>query len=386
MKTDQKKPLYFTLYLIGIVLVIIGSFMPWGSVASMFGNLSVSGMQGDGKIALGLGALILVIVLSTYKKKNEDQGALFNYLLGIILLFFISFDWSTISGSSNEFAVSSVGMGIFSVFFGAILIILGSFSFVGELNTHNFNKLSDLTKEQKFKIGFMVIIALASSIVGFIIGGNHQSEVSSSADSNDLFSYEDNSSVTPKEKPAIEVLSKYYSKDGSYDYVMGEVKNISDFDAFDTSLTVALLLGGKVVASEEVLELPVMIQAGGTVPYRVMIDNPPESYDEIKVEVEAEPESYTDYEYLEVIDHNERTGDYGSLSVSGEIKNKSGKDLESIRVYVWLLGSKENVVGLEMTYIDGDMDDGSKKSFEVDYYMDAPSYSNIKVLAYGSVK
>ena len=50
--------------LVGGGLVLIGSFLPWATVTTVFGTISVAGTNGDGKITLGVGlAIVLVSIL-----------------------------------------------------------------------------------------------------------------------------------------------------------------------------------------------------------------------------------------------------------------------------------------------------------------------------------
>jgi hypothetical protein len=48
---------------VGGGLVLIGSFMPWASITSIFGTLNIAGTQGDGKITLIFGLIIVVLAV-----------------------------------------------------------------------------------------------------------------------------------------------------------------------------------------------------------------------------------------------------------------------------------------------------------------------------------
>lgn len=48
---------------VGGGLVLIGSFKPWATVTSIFGTVSVAGTQGDGKITLVFGLIIVVLAI-----------------------------------------------------------------------------------------------------------------------------------------------------------------------------------------------------------------------------------------------------------------------------------------------------------------------------------
>jgi hypothetical protein len=49
--------------LIGGALVLVGSFLPWATVASGFGSASLSGTEGDGKITLVVGLLAALVAV-----------------------------------------------------------------------------------------------------------------------------------------------------------------------------------------------------------------------------------------------------------------------------------------------------------------------------------
>lgn len=69
--------------IIASVAVIIGSVLPWGTVnLGGFGGLSVSGIEGDGKIIiiLAIGAIVLAIL------KDRTQPLIKNFALGVMAL------------------------------------------------------------------------------------------------------------------------------------------------------------------------------------------------------------------------------------------------------------------------------------------------------------
>ena len=48
---------------IGGGLVLLGSFLPWASVATVFGTVSLNGIEGDGKITVVLGVVLVLIAV-----------------------------------------------------------------------------------------------------------------------------------------------------------------------------------------------------------------------------------------------------------------------------------------------------------------------------------
>lgn len=74
-----------TLATIAGLLLVVGAFLPWGRVSSVFGTISVNGIDGDGKFILAIGIVILVISLVHLGKQNRM------YSLAIVLLGTLSF-------------------------------------------------------------------------------------------------------------------------------------------------------------------------------------------------------------------------------------------------------------------------------------------------------
>jgi hypothetical protein len=61
------------LELIGGGLVLLGSFLPWATVATVFGTVSLNGIDGDGKITMVLGlVLVLIAVLELTGSSAEN--------------------------------------------------------------------------------------------------------------------------------------------------------------------------------------------------------------------------------------------------------------------------------------------------------------------------
>lgn len=113
-----------------------------------------------------------------------------------------------------------------------------------------------------------------------------------------------------------------------------------------------------------------------------MIDNPP-VYDDIKVDVSAKNDSYSQVYRLNVSSQTPREDEHGDYSVSGKIENNTSKDLQSATVYVWLLEKDNKVVGLSTTYVDN-INKGTKKPYEASFYFsqgEKPNIKTIKVLA-----
>jgi hypothetical protein len=103
----------------GAAAVIIGSFAPWATVSTVFGSISVSGIDanGDGLISLvGGGIVVLLVLLSKY------LGSIIVSALTSALLLYDLIDVNrNISDVDNEFARASVGWGLWLATAGAIV-------------------------------------------------------------------------------------------------------------------------------------------------------------------------------------------------------------------------------------------------------------------------
>jgi len=115
--------------LVGGALVTIGSFMPWAGVATVFGTLSVNGTEGDGKITMVIGlVLVLLAILELTGASNTRIAAL---VLALIAAGVGGYDLvnasDKIADVGNEYARASVGVGLYAVVAGGVLAVVGGF-------------------------------------------------------------------------------------------------------------------------------------------------------------------------------------------------------------------------------------------------------------------
>jgi hypothetical protein len=115
--------------LVGGGLVLIGSFLPWATVTTVFGTISVAGTNGDGKITLGVG---LAIVLVSILELTGTSGArILNIVIGVVAAGIGVLDYANVSeriaGASSDVAQAAVGVGLYAVIAGGIAVIVGGF-------------------------------------------------------------------------------------------------------------------------------------------------------------------------------------------------------------------------------------------------------------------
>ncbi len=153
------------LLIVGAILTIVGSFMSWANL----GILSVSGSSGDGKITAIAGAVLLVAVIFVYSTKKKNAGITFavGSLVGLLAIFVTSHDGTNISNSGNDIISASVGMGLYIVFLGGVLSVLGSVSLIANIGKENFYKLGELSKKNKGILALMILLAVGVAFGGY---------------------------------------------------------------------------------------------------------------------------------------------------------------------------------------------------------------------------
>jgi hypothetical protein len=108
--------------------------MPWASVATAFGTISIAGTEGDGKITLAVGlATVLLSVLEL--TGNVLVVGLPTRVLGLIAAFRAAgvgaYDLvnvsNNLSSASSELGRASIGVGLYAVVGGGVIAIVGGF-------------------------------------------------------------------------------------------------------------------------------------------------------------------------------------------------------------------------------------------------------------------
>jgi hypothetical protein len=106
--------------LIGGVAVVFGSFLPWATVQTAFGGVSLSGMEGDGKILVVGGAIVGILAL--LELANGQNTRVVVVVLSAVIVGLGLYEYSNVSeavgGASSEFARASVGIGIYAILGG----------------------------------------------------------------------------------------------------------------------------------------------------------------------------------------------------------------------------------------------------------------------------
>ena len=149
----EKNRLYI---IIASVAVIIGSVLPWGTVSlGGFGGLSVSGIEGDGKIIiiLAIGAIVLAIL------KDRTQPLIKNFALGVIETAISIYALFRLGDMSANFGYGgygiSVGIGLYLTSIASIAtFVLGLMAFSGgKISKETLTDAANVSKEFAQTVG-----------------------------------------------------------------------------------------------------------------------------------------------------------------------------------------------------------------------------------------
>ncbi len=111
------------------VLLIVGTFLPWGRVSSAFGTISQSGIDGDGKFILAFGIITLVIGLVFLGKQNR----MYSWALVVIgafsfaLILFVAINLAQLALESSSYFEIHGGPGPTAIFLGSIITVIAGF-------------------------------------------------------------------------------------------------------------------------------------------------------------------------------------------------------------------------------------------------------------------
>jgi hypothetical protein len=120
----------------GAALLILGSFLEWGSVDTVFGSIGVNGMEGDGKLTLVAGGIALLLFAAVKHRNAAIVGSIFAGIGGAIALYDfgnISSKVSDVSEASNGLARASVGVGLYLCLVGAAVAVVAGIMWAVDL-------------------------------------------------------------------------------------------------------------------------------------------------------------------------------------------------------------------------------------------------------------
>jgi hypothetical protein len=117
------------LTLLGALGLIVGAFLPWASMNSIFGSFSRSGIEGDGIFSAGIGFILLLVALFAKGKAGKIYSWVVSFLalLALALILYVFNNVKDAVATAAQTFAASIESGIY-------ISILGSvFGFIGGL-------------------------------------------------------------------------------------------------------------------------------------------------------------------------------------------------------------------------------------------------------------
>jgi hypothetical protein len=109
----------------GAAMIILGSLMPWATISAGLFQRSMNGIDGDGKITIVGGILALLAGITLFTRPVAAARIL--GVLGAIISGGIAImDLINVSGTSTGVASMSIGVGLYLIPLGALLVLVAS--------------------------------------------------------------------------------------------------------------------------------------------------------------------------------------------------------------------------------------------------------------------
>lgn len=103
----------FTAGLVSAAVVVVGALLPWATVSTAFGTVSVNGTEGDGVLTLGGGVVAAALLLFGRGRKG---AAVVAAIVGMLVTLVGVYDLANVSSAAaeaaNQFARGSAGAGL----------------------------------------------------------------------------------------------------------------------------------------------------------------------------------------------------------------------------------------------------------------------------------
>lgn len=116
--------------IVGGAMMALGSFLPWASVSSGLGTISLPGTDGDGVFSLGAGVIVALIALVHLDRPAGGSTRGLIILGGLIGLGIAVVDGGGINeriGALESGVRATVGAGIYVLGVGSVAAIIGGF-------------------------------------------------------------------------------------------------------------------------------------------------------------------------------------------------------------------------------------------------------------------
>jgi hypothetical protein len=112
---------------VGAAWVVIGSLGPWGTFTSFYGDVSINGTSGDGKLTLILGIGIAIAMLLAFS--HPRLGYTLTILESILVIVIAGDHWNNMAGlvdGNIKYVVIEIKWGLYLVLVGGCLALSGA--------------------------------------------------------------------------------------------------------------------------------------------------------------------------------------------------------------------------------------------------------------------
>ena len=127
---NQQKLIGGVLVIVMGLVIVIGSILPWATAQTVFGSISKNGTEGDGKITLATGIIILlcgIAILVSEKYSGWVGLAVIASSASMVVAIIDLVDVSRkLSGISNQYVTASAGIGLYIVLVGGMIGIVSA--------------------------------------------------------------------------------------------------------------------------------------------------------------------------------------------------------------------------------------------------------------------
>lgn len=107
------------------LFVLIGAFLPWASVISIFGSMSISGIDRDGMITFILSILAFGAIYFGVMKQKKGASSISIILLGLLIALTAVVDGIGVGdiSSESEYLYMQIGIGLYLTGIGGVGLI-----------------------------------------------------------------------------------------------------------------------------------------------------------------------------------------------------------------------------------------------------------------------
>ena len=118
--------------LVGGVVIVVGSFLPWITATSVFGSLSRNALDGDGRLTLAAGVILALIgAVEVSSGTSRRPAKILGWVMVIVVGLVFAVDFSDLQERldlvSSELigASASIGPGLWLLAVGALIAVIG---------------------------------------------------------------------------------------------------------------------------------------------------------------------------------------------------------------------------------------------------------------------